>query len=43
MKSIEKSRFHEPIKKKLSTWAKAHHEVVVEGIIPGKFLEVGLK
>lgn len=28
MKSIEKSRFHAPIKKKLSTWAKAHHEVL---------------
>lgn len=43
LNSIEESRFHALIKKKLSTWAKAHHEVVVEGIIPGKFLEIGLK
>ncbi|MBX9942165.1 MAG: hypothetical protein K2Y32_23065 [Candidatus Obscuribacterales bacterium] len=43
LKAIEGSRFHIIIKNKLLTWAKAHHEVVVEGIIPGKFLKIGLK
>ncbi len=43
LKAIEGSRFHSIIKNKLLTWAKAHHEVVVEGIIPGKFLQIGLK
>lgn len=41
--AIENSRFHDFVKNKLLTFAKAHKEVVVEGIIPGKFIEVGLK
>jgi len=43
IKALNESRFHDHVKGKLLTWAKAHKEVIVEGIIPGKFVEIGLK
>lgn len=43
LNAVQHSRFHVSIRNKLLTWAKAHKEVVVEGIIPQRFLELGLK
>lgn len=43
IKAVQESRFHDSIKNRLLTWSRAHKEVVVEGIIPHRFLELGLK